>query len=283
MTNAASHIKMMIFAACMIMGFARCQSSTSNQLYQLVWTDEFVNSGLPDTALWSFTQSNSLINNKKDRLQLFTTQNLLNARCDGDYLHIRALSETVGDYQYTSSQLLSKNYFQFKEGKIAIRAKMAGGRGITSLIGIVNDTTFQQTYCKQNQISIATYFGNNPSRLYYAYHSNNDHTSAEYLHETSHYSPNTDREFHEFTFIWSPQYMQWYINNQLVYKASAKDSQSGCHPASQPFQILLTVMVGGTPGGLHGIDPEAFPASMIIDYIRVYKKTKRGKLISSQR
>ena len=43
-------------------------------------------------------------------------------------------------------------------------------------------------------------------------------------------------------------------------------------PFDKRFHLILNLAVGGTWGGAQGIDPSAFPASMEIDYVRVYKK-----------
>ena len=36
--------------------------------------------------------------------------------------------------------------------------------------------------------------------------------------------------------------------------------------------LILNVAVGGSWGGLHGIDAEAFPQRMLVEYVRVYER-----------
>jgi beta-glucanase (GH16 family) len=40
----------------------------------------------------------------------------------------------------------------------------------------------------------------------------------------------------------------------------------------QPFHLLLNVAVGGNWGGAKGIDESVFPATMKIDYVRIFQK-----------
>ena len=43
-------------------------------------------------------------------------------------------------------------------------------------------------------------------------------------------------------------------------------------PFDVPFHLILNLAVGGTWGGAKGIDDEAFPQRMLIDYVRYYQK-----------
>ena len=42
-------------------------------------------------------------------------------------------------------------------------------------------------------------------------------------------------------------------------------------PFSQPFYFLMNIAVGGNWGGLQGVDDSIFPATMEVDYVRVYQ------------
>ena len=42
-------------------------------------------------------------------------------------------------------------------------------------------------------------------------------------------------------------------------------------PYDQKFFMILNVAVGGSWGGAMGVDNSAFPATMDVDYVRVYK------------
>ena len=43
-------------------------------------------------------------------------------------------------------------------------------------------------------------------------------------------------------------------------------------PYDDPFYVILNLAWGGTWGGMQGVDESALPATMEIDYVRVYQK-----------
>lgn len=43
-------------------------------------------------------------------------------------------------------------------------------------------------------------------------------------------------------------------------------------PFDKRFHLLLNIAVGGSWGGLQGVDEDIFPQQMIVDYVRVYEK-----------
>ena len=45
-------------------------------------------------------------------------------------------------------------------------------------------------------------------------------------------------------------------------------------PFDKRFHILMNIAVGGSWGGAMGVDDTIFPATMEVDYVRVYKFTK---------
>lgn len=44
-------------------------------------------------------------------------------------------------------------------------------------------------------------------------------------------------------------------------------------PYCQPYHLLLNIAVGGW-GGDYGVDADAFPACMEIDWVRVFRQTR---------
>ncbi|MHA2247798.1 MAG: hypothetical protein ACXADY_22820, partial [Candidatus Hodarchaeales archaeon] len=44
-------------------------------------------------------------------------------------------------------------------------------------------------------------------------------------------------------------------------------------PFNQNFYWILNIAVGGSWGGIYGIDDSVFPQKMIVDYVRVYQNS----------
>ena len=86
--------------------------------------------------------------------------------------------------------------------------------------------------------------------------------------------PSIEEEFHIYGLIWTYTHLKFYIdgvdNIILTYNKPGTYDQNNW-PFDHPFYFLFNIAVGGTYGGVDGVDDEAFPAVMEIDYARVYQ------------
>ncbi|MFY8186968.1 MAG: glycoside hydrolase family 16 protein [Flavobacterium sp.] len=81
---------------------------------------------------------------------------------------------------------------------------------------------------------------------------------------------NIEQGFHLYAVDWTPEKMDFYIDNQKVYTFNPSVKNEKTWPFDQPFYILLNVAVGGNFGGPK-VDNTIFPQEFVIDYVRVYK------------
>jgi beta-glucanase (GH16 family) len=44
------------------------------------------------------------------------------------------------------------------------------------------------------------------------------------------------------------------------------------HPFDREFYLIINLAIGGTFGGVQGVDASAFPTSLEVDYVRVYRQ-----------
>ena len=65
--------------------------------------------------------------------------------------------------------------------------------------------------------------------------------------------------------------MTIFVDNRPYFTAKMDHQKEANWPFASPFHLLLNVAVGGTWGGVKGIDDTIFPQQMIIDYVRVYQ------------
>ncbi len=102
-------------------------SASSYPGYSLAWSDEF-NSNTIDANSWTFENGN---NNGWGNNELeFYTGRTQNAFASAGNLVLEARRETVSNFSYTSSRMISKGKRFFKFGRIDIRAKLPAGKGI---------------------------------------------------------------------------------------------------------------------------------------------------------
>ncbi|HWC75640.1 MAG TPA: glycoside hydrolase family 16 protein, partial [Gemmatimonadales bacterium] len=80
------------------------------------------------------------------------------------------------------------------------------------------------------------------------------------------------RDFHTFGVEWDSLSIRYFIDDTLHYSVSRREVEPrGRWVFDQPFYVILNQAVGGHFDG----DPQSdsiFPATMLVDYVRVYRK-----------
>lgn len=116
---------------------------------ELVFSDEFSEDGAPNSEKWGF--EHGFVRNME--LQWYTPKNTY---CKGGFLVIEARKEKVKnpqfgrepkDYwaygreyaEYTSSSIVTKNSFDFKKGRLEVRARIPFGKGAWPAIWLLGE------------------------------------------------------------------------------------------------------------------------------------------------
>jgi len=76
--------------------------------------------------------------------------------------------------------------------------------------------------------------------------------------------------FHVYRTDWTPDAIRGYVDDQLVLEFPNEGSGPKAWPFDQRFHFLMNVAVGGDWGGKEGVDDRSFPATLQVDYVRVY-------------
>jgi beta-glucanase (GH16 family) len=63
-----------------------------------------------------------------------------------------------------------------------------------------------------------------------------------------------------------------YVDDILFFEYINEGLGETKWPYEKPFYLILNVAIGGAWGSMQGIDDEAFPQTMEVDYVRVYQK-----------
>jgi beta-glucanase (GH16 family) len=79
--------------------------------------------------------------------------------------------------------------------------------------------------------------------------------------------------FHIYAIDWDARQIRFLIDGTGY--ATFRNSGQGFEewPFDQRFHLLLNIAVGGNWGGKYGVDDKNFPATMLVDYVRVYQTT----------
>ena len=68
----------------------------------------------------------------------------------------------------------------------------------------------------------------------------------------------------------TPRGIRAFIGDEGILVFASEGRRPEAWPIDQRLHLLPNVAVGGDRGGQNGVDEAAFPASMVVDRVRVY-------------
>ncbi len=257
---------------------------------RLVWSDEFNVDGAPDPGKWGFEYG--FVRNNE--LQWYQSENAL---CVDGKLIIRGEKERIknpnyvagsGDWKknreyakYTSASLNTKGHFDFKYGRVEVRAKFPTASGAWPAIWTLG-RWYEWPF--NGEIDIFEYY----SSYIYANACWGSNKRWNGVWDSARYPLATikgndtewEDRFHIWRMDWNENEINLYLDDMLLntidvtstWNGSPSDlpDGKGTNPfRNHPHYILLNLAIGsngGTP------DDSAFPLFYYIDYVRVYQK-----------
>ena len=226
----------------------------------LVWSDEFNTDGAPDTAKWGYDIGAGGWGNGEAQYYTNSSNNVI---VQGGSLKITAKAQNLSGSNYTSARLKSENKFEFKYGKVEVRAKLPVGGGTWPAIWMLGENYATNTWPACGEIDIMEHKGNEPNKIHGSLHypgnfGGNANTNTTMITGAS-------TQFHIYKAVWSPNSIKIYVDNVLFHTVA----NSGSLPFNANFFLILNVAMGGNFGGT--IDPAFSQSAMEVDYVRVYQ------------
>ena len=223
----------------------------------LVWEQDFLSD--LDPAVWNFEigNNNGWGNNE---LQYYTEDN---AVVENGNLVITARAEDINGFDYSSSRITTQDKFEFKYGRVEVRAKMPEGAGTWPAVWMLGHDIAEVGWPESGEIDIVEHVGNNPNTIHGTLHypgrsggnADGDTTVIE----------NASSEFHTYAVEWSPERIVFLVDGEVFHTyANTSDSVF-----NKEFFLILNVAIGGNLGG--EVDPAFDESSLIVDYVRVYQ------------
>jgi len=263
------HIVMLPIMSLIILA-SGCQTATED--YTLVWSDEFEYVGLPDSTKWSYDTEGNAHGWGNHEAQFYTATRKENAWVENGILNINAIYENIEDKEYSSARLISK--VDWKYGKVEVRAKLPDARGTWSAIWMMpggwsfNDGDWPNI----GEIDIMEHVGHDLGVIHASAHSK-DYQWQKNTQKTGTVKiPDVNENFHSYILEWTPEVMKAYVDDQLYFEYKNEGLGVDKWPYEKPFYLILNVAVGGAWGSIQGIDADAFPQTMEVDYVRIYQK-----------
>ncbi|CAM3220804.1 glycoside hydrolase family 16 protein [Rhodothermus bifroesti] len=246
--------------------------------WELVWSDEFDYSGLPDPQKWDYDVGGHGWGNRE--AQYYTRARLENARVENGLLVIEARreAEPYQGHSFTSARLVTRGKASWTYARVEVRAQLPSGRGTWPAIWMLPDRqTYGSAYWPDNgEIDIMEHVGFDPDVVHASIHTQ-AYNHIQGTQKTARiHVPTARTAFHVYAVEWTPEAIRAFVDDSLYFTfPNERLTRSGADwrqwPFDQPFHLILNIAVGGNWGGMQGIDSTAFPARMLVDYVRVYR------------
>lgn len=261
----------------------------------LVWQDEFNGTAL-DTSKWNYEQGYYITNDPNSwgwgnaELQHYTnsTQNVFLQ--DGK-LNIKALNDPKSFpqdpnryAQYSSGKINTKDNFSFQYGRVDIRAKLPTGNGVWPALWMLPEDSVYGAWAASGEIDIMEAKGRLPGTTSGAVHFGGQWPVNRYIAGEYHFPQGQTfaNDYHVYSMIWEEDNMKWYVDGKFFFKVSRDQWYSVAAPNNpnapfdQPFYLIMNLAIGGHFDGGLSPDPSDIPATMQVDYVRVYEEGGNG-------
>lgn len=234
--------------------------------YQLVWADEFNTNGAPCANNWSYDLGRGDNGWGNNEAQYYTNRQE-NVKVSDGALNITLRKEAYGNSQYTSARLKTQDLFEFKYGKVEVRAKLPQGGGVWPAIWMLGANYEEVGWPATGEIDIMEHKGNEPTKIYGTVHTPSGFGGNASGGVTS---ITNAQDWHLYTAEWTNTEIKFYVDDKLFFTYAPAAQNASTYPFNHDFFIILNVAMGGNFGGT--IDPAFVQSSMEVDYVRVYQK-----------
>lgn len=232
-----------------------------------VWEDNFSTGSTPDPSKWTFETGGSGWGNNE--LQFYTGG--ANSTISGGIMTITAKRENVSGREYTSSRMITKGKGDWLYGRFEVRAKLPKGRGTWPAIWMLSSENTYGNWPASGEIDIMEHVGYDPGKVHSSVHTSAyNHTRGTQKTASKIVADATD-DFHVYRTDWTPYAIRSYIDGVQYFEFTNGNTGFTTWPFDKKFHIILNIAVGGNWGGVQGVDNSIFPATMQVDYVKVYK------------
>jgi beta-glucanase (GH16 family) len=243
-------------------------TTAQEKKWNLVWSDEFDYTGLPDSTKWTAeTGGNGWGNNE---LQYYTAGRKENARVGNGVLTIEAIKESWQGKAYTSSRLITKNKGDWQYGKIEVKAKLPKGLGTWPAIWMLASVP-KLRWPDDGELDIMEHVGYNHGVIHGTVH------CKKYNHVINTQKSDTlvvkdcSENFHVYSTEWTKEWVKIAIDGKVFFTFNNEHTGYDAWPFDNKLFLILNIAVGGNWGGAKGVDEKIWPQKMEVDYVRVYQ------------
>ena len=244
-----------------ILLFVSCSSDKNEPDWNLVWSDEFNYTGLPDITNWG----NEVGFIRNNELQYYTDRRPENASVMNGNLLIIGRKESYETADYTSASLITYGKHSWTYGKIEARIKLPIGQGLWPAFWTLGQNINQVGWPQCGEIDIMEHI-NSVDLIYGTAH----WLDGEHVSSGGNISCNVSA-YHNYAVEWDKESIKWFLDGEKYWELNIKDNLNSTEELHLPQYIIMNMAIGGAWPGPPDVTT-SFPDTMFVDYVRVYQK-----------
>lgn len=243
--------------------------------YELVWNDEFNGTQLNRSDWTHEVQSAGWVNNE--------LQTYVNGTYDGKAVtevsdgRLRINCFKAADGRICSGRIYAKVNSGWKYGIIEARIRLPKGKGTWPAFWMmpVNNNFSTNPWPRCGEIDIMEEVGYHPDYTSSSIHCESYNHVKGTQKTAERHTPGAQDDFHDYRLEWSESGIITYVDGRaLLVFANDRAGNVSTWPFDKAFYVILNLAWGGNWGGAMGVDESCLPATMEVEYVRVFQKTQ---------
>ena len=241
--------------------------------YTLVWSDEFNG----NTLGRDWVAENWPAGYVNNELQIYTSKPVDGKSTlvvENGMLNINCFK--AADGKVYSGRINARPNTGWTYGYFEARINLPSGKGTWPAFWMMPSNVDWNTnpWPRCGEIDIMEEVGANPNYVSSSLHTENyNHTKGtQKTHEM--YLPGAEGSFHVYALEWTEDEIITYVDGKVQLRATR--ASMGTDHASWPFHYafypILNLAWGGDWGGYKGVNDNALPVTMKVDYVRIFQK-----------
>lgn len=257
--------------------------TADNGEWTQVWNDEFDGpaGARIDATKWNHDLADGCAagicgwgNNEKE----YYTDATDNIALDGSG-HLRIVARVApsgmtcyyGPCRYTSAKITTRGKMNALPGRVEARIKLPAGQGLWPAFWMLGSSFPATPWPQCGELDILENRGSATSGMSSAIHGPGYSGNTPFVRGYTLPQGGFSDDFHTFSVEWDSAKVQFFVDNTPHYSVTRSElERHGRSVLDQSYFLILNLAVGGNFDG----DPKSdtiFPATMLVDYVRVYR------------